>query len=613
MIFQFILYKMLTLQNILSKNGKEFVDGLLNSRVVVKEKLNAATLSFQKNQSSNLDEDPEISFYFYKGHNNNVITKIDSVISTFFRGAIDHINTVGSFIMDNIPTKYTFVCAYFPSHQPSFISYSVLPKNNLVLTHIFDGDTIIDDEDTLKSWADTFEIAYMKPFFDGYLSNYQKEKLNDYMNGHVVFGSDDSFSKFIITLLNPDMKSSMCQNDFSSPVDCFVFTFFNENGKSKPTTAKLVDPYMSELIAKKKAANGYKDNTDILISDFSLFLSNVDLNDYILTAKTKEDRYLELFYKLFNKYIKYKKDQLDDFDVDTNEVVKESINKEFDIDFDNIENETTKKILKENPTFKNIFKTLLGSFQRQRAEDYKSIVMSPGVVRLFNDLVTKIDSKIDKTTDVKGNLTFDDYLNTISVKNIEDLDYKNAPKEVQDAVESNMQQVGDVDTPAMSFSEYLKKYEPSEEQKKEDAAEKREESIEDMIKKMEDKLSDIKKAVSKSSEELKDTKDDIKKEVGDIKDKVDDVKKETEKESKEKDKKDDKKEEESKKEENKGDKKEKKEENKEDNKDEGDSDSESENKEDNKDEGDSEKETDSNDEKSKKEDSSNDNNALGDL
>ena len=43
---------MLSLQNILNAEGQEFLENLLNKEVIVNEKLNAATLSFQKKASS---------------------------------------------------------------------------------------------------------------------------------------------------------------------------------------------------------------------------------------------------------------------------------------------------------------------------------------------------------------------------------------------------------------------------------------------------------------------------------------------------------------------------------------------------------------------------------
>jgi hypothetical protein len=260
------------------------------------------------------------------------------------------------------------------------------------------------------------------------------------------------------------MKGSLYQNyGFESPIDGFVFKFISDDGVTKPMTAKLIDPFMSALISKNKSKKGYSDNTDVLLSDFTIFMSNQDMDSIVLTKKDEGERYLELFYRLFNRYIKYKKSQLEDFDVDTNEIVKESIDVDFGVDIDKISNETTKKLLKDNPEFKSIFKTLLGSFKTKKDDNYKSIVMSPGVVRLFNDIVDKINSKTSSCEET-DNLSFASYLNTIRKNDIKDLDVNNAPDNVvkPQPIPGALTQRKDIQALAMSFSDFKKKEEKDE-------------------------------------------------------------------------------------------------------------------------------------------------------
>ena len=66
---------MISLQNILNSEGQEFLDNLLNKQVIVNEKLNAATLSFQKKVTSETDLNRKLTFYRYKKiHNCNMWT-----------------------------------------------------------------------------------------------------------------------------------------------------------------------------------------------------------------------------------------------------------------------------------------------------------------------------------------------------------------------------------------------------------------------------------------------------------------------------------------------------------------------------------------------------------
>ena len=511
---------MLSLQNILNTEGREFLENLLNKEVVVTEKLNAATLSMQKKQTSEMDLNRNLTFYKGSGANKREITIADRVMTTFYLSGTTYLSNLSKLIIDRIPANWTFVFKYFPNHQPSFINYSVLPKNNLVLSCIItSGGTKIDDCEDLKSWAEMFDVPFQEPIFKGYLSEYQKEKLRDYVED----GSNnkESFARFIITLLNPALKGSLYQNDgFESPIDGFVFKFISDDGITKPMTAKLIDPFMSALISKNKSKKGYTDNTDVLLSDFTIFMSNQDMDSIVLTKKDDGERYLELFYRLFNRYISYKKSQLEDFDVDTNDIVKESIDVDFGVDIDKISNETTKKLLKENPEFKSIFKTLLGSFKSKKDDNYKSIVMSPGVVRLFNGIVDRINSKISSCEET-DNLSFASYLNTIRKNDIQDLDINNAPDNVEkpQPIPDALTQQKDIQALAMSFSDFKKK-----EEKEEKKEEKSLKSIEDMIKSLKGEIKDLTKEVS----DLKKDQKDVKKSVEDVDDATKDIAKDVE-------------------------------------------------------------------------------------
>ena len=511
---------MLSLQNILNTEGSEFLENLLNKEVVVTEKLNAATLSMQKKQTSEMDLNRNLTFYKGSGANKREITIADRVMTTFYASGMTYLSNLCKLIIDRIPANWTFVFKYFPNHQPSFINYSVLPKNNLVLCCIItSGGTKIDDCEDLKTWAEMFDVPYQEPIFKGYLSEYQKERLKNYVED----GSNnkDSFARFIITLLNPSLKGSLYQNDgFESPIDGFVFKFISDDGITKPMTAKLIDPFMSALISKNKSKKGYNDYTDVLLSDFTIFMSNQDMDSIVLTKKDDGERYLELFYRLFNRYIKYKKSQLEDFDVDTNDIVKESIDADFGVDIDKISNETTKKLLKDNPEFKSIFKTLLGSFKSKKDDDYKSIVMSPGVVRLFNDIVDKINCKI-LSCEETDNLSFASYLNTIHKNDIKDLDVNNAPNNVEkpQPIPDALTQQKDIQALAMSFSDFKKKEEKDE--KKEEKSMK---SIEDMIKSLKGEIKDLTKEVS----DMKKDQKEVKKDIEDVDDATKDIAKDVE-------------------------------------------------------------------------------------
>ena len=517
---------MISLQNILNSEGQEFLDNLLNKEVVVNEKLNAATLSFQKKVKSEADLNRKLTFYKGSGVNKREITVADRVMTNFYSHGMTYLSNLSKIIIDKIPNNWTFVCKYFPNHQPSFINYSVLPKNHLVLSCIItSGGTKLEDVDDLRSWAEMFDIAYQEPVFRGYLTQYQKERLNDYLKSG---STKESFARFIITLLNPNLTHSLYQNDgFDSPIDGFIFKFISDDGITKPMSAKLIDPYMTNIILKNKSNKGFKDNTDVLLSDFAVFMTGQDMDSIVLHNDDEAERYLELFYKLFNRYIKYKKSQLEDFDVDTNDIVKESINVDFDVDMNQISNETTKKLLKDNPEYKSIFKTLLGSFKSKKPEDYKSLVMSPGVVRIYNEIIDKIQDKIANKSE-ESDLSFSSYLNSIKNKTIKDLDVNNAPEEIQQTIKPEEKK----SIQALSFADFKKKDEKEEDDKKEKKAIK---SIEDMIKDLQKDMEKIKSGMKDTKEEVEkvsDKQEDEEKKEEESSDKKEEPKKEEPKEEK---------------------------------------------------------------------------------
>lgn len=481
---------MISLQNILNSEGQEFLDNLLNKEVIVNEKLNAATLSFQKKTTSETDLNRKLTFYKGSGVNKREITIADRVMTNFYSNGMTYLSNLSKIIIDKIPSNWTFVCKYFPNHQPSFINYSVLPKNNLVLSCIItSGGTKIEDVEDLRPWAEMFDIAYQEPVFRGYLTQYQKERLYDYLKSG---STKESFARFIITLLNPNLTHSLYQNDgFDSPIDGFIFKFISDDGITKPVSAKLIDPYMTNIILKNKSNKGFKDNTDVLLSDFAVFMAGQDMDSILLHSDDESQRYLELFYRLFNRYIKYKKSQLEDFDVDTNDIVKESIDVDFDVNLGEISNETTKKLLKDNPEYKSIFKTLLGSFKAKKPEDYKSLVMSPGVVRIFNDTIDKIQDKISSKVDSE-NLSFSSYMNTIHHKDINDFNANVIPDTVQPQHNEEKES-----TQALSFADFKKQDKKEEDEKKEQKSIK---SIEDMIKDLQKDMDKLRGSVKKQEE-----------------------------------------------------------------------------------------------------------------
>ena len=197
------------LSDIYRKQGKDFLDNLFKRNVVVTEKLNGSSFSFERNLT-----DGDISFY--KRDQLNPITKIDRILMRYYEPPILHINSLSDEIKNEIPLGWRFGLEYFINTKPVCLSYDRLPKNNLVLTHIMVKDeygdlerTIVDKKE-LDYWANKIEVENPPIIFQGKMNPDQKIKIQEFLSVpfdvlSAQYGTN-SFAKYIISVLNPDLK-----------------------------------------------------------------------------------------------------------------------------------------------------------------------------------------------------------------------------------------------------------------------------------------------------------------------------------------------------------------------------------------------------------------------
>ena len=234
------ILEMKSIQSILQDNGIEFLDDIMNNYVIIYEKLSASTLSFSRSGEE---------LKFYKGRDNEEITPVNAALYSYFQDGIDYIKRVSMIFYREFPEGWIFRMQYFVENKTNMIEYDYMPQNNLILSCIDTGNTIIEDPDTLKKWADRLQIDYAKPVFQGFLTEMQKERIKEYIDGGGV-PEGVPFSQYIINLLNPQTMHSAYRNGFGG-IDSFIFKFYKPNSK-KCVCAKLVDPYMEELMKDNK-------------------------------------------------------------------------------------------------------------------------------------------------------------------------------------------------------------------------------------------------------------------------------------------------------------------------------------------------------------------------
>lgn len=377
---------MKSFQDILQSRGYEFLDNLMNDYVLVYEKLNASTLSFKRIG----DE-----MHFYKGVDKEEITQTNLALYSYFQKGIDYIKNVSLVFYREFPENWLFKFQYFVDNKTNVIEYDYIPKNNLILTCIDSGTNIIEDPDILKKWADRLQVDYSKPLFQGFLSEFQKEKINDFVQGK--YQDNVPFSQYLTTLLNPSMTHSAYKDGFDGGVDSFIFKFYSPNNK-KCVCAKIMDPYMLSIMQNGDNSfdkDKHNNETEIILTNFIAFLQTIKLDDIEVEGDNDDERYLDLICKLFNLYIDKEKKLFSG-------IKTEKVDENYGVNFSNIKNEETKKLLKDNPNLVTTFQIIVGNFtEYKNPNDVNPLsLLNTDLINMFNNEVDKIKeiSKSKETT-----------------------------------------------------------------------------------------------------------------------------------------------------------------------------------------------------------------------
>jgi len=396
------------LTKIYQNKGKEFLKDLLNTYVVVTEKLSGSYFAFQKSGSK---------INFYKGSTPKPINVVDRTLMMYYEPAINYIEAETKSI--TLPDNWRFCFQYFVHNEPGVIKYDKLPKNNLVLTHIqiMNGNNIakiIDDPRIIGDWSAKLNVTPLMPFFQGKLSNDQKKQIRNFLDiptedQKEVFGTN-SFSSYILSILNPDLNTTLLQRDSTKPIDSFIFRFYKP-GESGSFAVKLIDPYTKELMrsnVQQSARRAPADINEILLLDILAFIEERGLRKNEILSSKPDERYLELISSIFNDYISRRGNSLVNLDIEKADFVK---GEEFDLNVDMINNERTKNILNTEGKeyLKDLFKIMLGSLKKKRDESKEGPILTKSVIEDFNKLVDSI--KEITTAEMDDNFkTFGDYL-----------------------------------------------------------------------------------------------------------------------------------------------------------------------------------------------------------
>lgn len=391
------------LREIYKKKGQSFIDDLLNSYVVISEKLAGTRFYFQKSTNS--------QFEYYSRDERRPINLIDRTLVKYYENPISRVENLSEVVKDEIPDNWRFGFEYFYNNSPGIIEYDNTPKSGLILTHIViknpAGKTlkVIGDARVLSDWANVLGVDKPPIIFKGNLSENQKNEIGKFISTpssdlRGIYGTD-SFMKYFLKTIDENIEKTTLNNNLQKPIDSIIFKF-DRGGKSKTVSAKFVDPWTKELKTKEDVKVP-SDSYSLVIVDLMEFVESRGLKDAIISKKSDE-RYLELMSNIFNDYVYSRGDRISEVDFDTPSFAK---CEQFQLNQESIVNGKTREYLKRNPKLVELFKVILSSFRKVRKNT--NYILTERIIKDFNKIVTKI-KEMTAPVGTDAFMTFSDYI-----------------------------------------------------------------------------------------------------------------------------------------------------------------------------------------------------------
>ena len=400
------------LSEIYKKQGNEFLNDLFGKEVTVSEKLNGMSFSFERNPFDG-------TIYFYKRDQNNPISKIDRVLMNYYDEPISYIKNLSEDVLNEIPSGWRFGMEFFVNNSPVVLSYQRMPKNGLVLTHIVvknqfgDIERTIVNKDELEYWADLIGVERSPIIFQGKLSDEQKVAVNDFINSpNDVLKKNhgtESFAKYLITVLNPELDKSFLHDSLEEPIEGVVFRFGALDGAGESFTAKILDPIFSDITRQnnlKKTSFFPNDIYGITILEVMNFILDEGIDSFTYEGEDPNDKYISYICSVFNSFIEKNGEKYLGLDFQEPDYLKQTEN---DINLDLISDDKTRELLNDDESYQSLFRLILSAFRKLKKKP--GGFFTQGAVEQFNILVREISEYLNRKNIVVESMipTFDQF------------------------------------------------------------------------------------------------------------------------------------------------------------------------------------------------------------
>lgn len=382
-----------------STNINDFNE-LLSNICVVTEKVQASSFHVRREEVG--------KFEFFKSGSKTAMNRVDRTLVKYYENAIKHFNTISDEALNEMPKDWKFGFDYMVDKKTIDIEYDLLPKNNLILTHIQVLNAtdptrvkrVIRDPRILEKWAAKLEVQEISVLFEGQLASNQKEDLIALLSlGESEFKTKfekESFTRLIYNIFDNGRNKSALNLDLDKDIDALVVNFY-ENRNPKSFKLERFDRIESE---PRKPSDMYQ----ISILDLVEFLTSFDISDIELKEEDADLRYVELMSSIFNAYVEKHATKYVGADFDSADFAE---GENFELNTTYISNEKTLSLV-QNKVLSELFKIALGSFRKKRSKE--TDIINSDLMSQINEIVEEIETIIMGKTNEKDVMDFKKYL-----------------------------------------------------------------------------------------------------------------------------------------------------------------------------------------------------------
>ena len=382
-----------------STNINDFQE-LLKLTCVVTEKVQASSFHVKR------EADQSVSFF--KSGSKVAMNRVDRTLVKYYENAIRHFNTIPKDSLQEMPTDWKFGFDYMLDKKTVDIEYDLLPKNNLILTHIqvlnpanpVQIKRVIRDPQILKKWANMLEVQEPPVIFEGQLQSNQKEELIDLLElsteAFLTKFENESFTRKVYNIFNNGLSRTALNTDLDKPIDSLIINFYE--GRN-PKSFKL-----ESFDRVKKEDRQPSDMYQISILDLVEFLDGFDLKTIELKEEDADLRYIELISSVFNAYVEKHASKYIGADFDSAEFAD---GPGFELNTSFISNEKTLSLV-QNKVLAELFKIALGSFRKKRTKE--TDIINADLMAQINDNVEEIEAIVMSKTNEQDVMDFKRYL-----------------------------------------------------------------------------------------------------------------------------------------------------------------------------------------------------------